>query len=68
MRVSVNRDACVGHGKCYLVAPDLFAPIDADEIGRACALVEEVDPSDSALVGRLKICAANCPEDAIQLD
>ena len=60
-RVAVDADRCVGHGRCYTLAPDVF---DADEVGHAIVLVEDVS-------GELQTQAAdaesNCPEDAITL-
>ena len=60
-RVAVDADRCVGHGRCYTLAPDVF---DADEVGHAIVLVEDVS-------GELQKQAAdaecNCPEDAITL-
>jgi ferredoxin len=38
-RVKVDADRCVGHGRCYTLAPDVF---DADEVGHAIVLVENV--------------------------
>ncbi|MGH3577518.1 MAG: ferredoxin, partial [Mycobacterium sp.] len=31
-RVCVDADRCVGHGRCYTLAPDVF---DADEVGHS---------------------------------
>jgi ferredoxin len=59
--VSVDADRCVGHGRCYTLAPDVF---DADEVGHAILRVEDVS-------GELERHAAtgeqNCPEQAITL-
>jgi len=62
MKVRVDLSKCVGHGRCYELAPDLFAE---DERGH-CRVVREVVPAgleDAALLG-----AENCPEDAIVID
>jgi ferredoxin len=59
--VEVDADRCVGHGRCYTLAPKVF---DADDVGHALVLVEEV-------AGELEIQGAdavrNCPEGAITL-
>jgi ferredoxin len=59
--VSVDADRCVGHGRCYTLAPDVF---DADEAGHAILRVQDVS-------GELERHAAtgeqNCPEQAITL-
>jgi ferredoxin len=59
--VSVDPDRCVGHGRCYTLAPDIF---DADEIGHAVVLVEDV--SGVAEV-HARTGEQNCPEQAITL-
>lgn len=59
--VSVDPDRCVGHGRCYTLAPDIF---DADEVGHSIVRVAEVS-------GELELHAStgaqDCPEDAITL-
>jgi ferredoxin len=59
--VSVDPDRCVGHGRCYTLAPDVF---DADEVGHC--IVREANVS-----GKLEEQAVNaeqnCPEQAITL-
>jgi ferredoxin len=59
--VEVDPARCVGHGRCYTLAPKVF---DADEVGHAIVIAEEVS-------GELEIQAAdaeqNCPEQAITL-
>jgi ferredoxin len=59
MRITVDRDRCTGHGRCYALAPEVF---DADDDGYGVARVEQLpaDLEDAARRG-----AANCPEDAI---
>lgn len=61
-KVSIDADRCVGHGRCYDVAPNLFEPID-DE-GRARALVPLVSGKDFELA---KLAASSCPEGAVLL-
>ncbi len=60
-RVAVDADRCVGHGRCYTLAPKVF---DADDVGHAVVLTLEVS-------GELEIQGAdaerNCPEGAITL-
>jgi ferredoxin len=60
-RVCVDADRCEGHGRCYTLAPDVF---DADEVGHAVVLVENVsDDLEAQAVEAEK----NCPEAAITL-
>ena len=60
-RVSVDAERCVGHGRCYSLAPQIY---DSDDVGHSVVLVEDVsgDLEQQALVG-----AQNCPEEAITL-
>lgn len=62
MRVRVDDSRCVGHGRCYELAPELFGE---DERGHCRVLREDVTPEleESARAG-----AANCPEDAIAIE
>lgn len=59
--VSVDADRCVGHGRCYSLAPGVF---DADDVGHSIVLAEDVsgELEQQALAG-----AQNCPEEAITL-
>jgi ferredoxin len=61
MQISVDRERCTGHGRCYMLAPEVF---DADEDGHSAIRSELVPPGleDAARRG-----AANCPEDAITI-
>ncbi|MBV9513376.1 MAG: ferredoxin [Mycobacteriaceae bacterium] len=58
-RVLVDAERCVGHGRCYMLAPDVF---DADEVGHSVARVGEVS---GELVAHAAIGEQNCPERAI---
>lgn len=62
MRIVLEEDKCVGHGRCYGSAPQLF---DADERGHCVVIVDEVpEPlEDAARVG-----VANCPERALSIE
>lgn len=61
-RVAVDADRCVGHGRCYSLAPHIY---DSDDVGHCVVLVEDVsgDQEQQALTG-----AQNCPEEAITLN
>jgi ferredoxin len=62
MKVRVDPELCVGHGRCYALAPDVFG---ADDYGHAVVLVDDVDDS---LVEQARIGEANCPERAITVE
>lgn len=55
----VDRDACMGHGRCYMTAPELF---DSDDDGFPLVLREARAPGELAVLQRA---VANCPEHAI---
>lgn len=62
MRIVFDRDACQGHNRCYLLAPELF---DVDDEGYAVLRVTgEVPPE---LHGKAQLSVDNCPEYAIEL-
>ncbi len=63
MRVHVDGDRCEGHGRCYALAPELFAP---DGIGNG----HEVGDGTVAagMVHQAHLALANCPERAIMIE
>lgn len=60
-RVAVDADRCVGHGRCYTLAPEVFA---ADEVGHCVVRVANVS---GTLEEQAVIAEQNCPEQAITL-
>ena len=62
MRVRVDRAKCVGHGRCYVLAPEVFAD---DERGHCVVRVEGL-PGE--LEPQARLGEANCPEGAISLE
>jgi ferredoxin len=62
MHIRLDADRCQGHGRCYVLAPDLF---DADDYGHCVLLVDEVPVGreDDARTG-----VDNCPEQALALE
>ena len=59
MRVSVDAASCVGHGRCYTFAPEVFEP---DEFGHCVVALADV-PEE--LLGEARRALCNCPETAI---
>jgi ferredoxin len=59
--VHVDADRCVGHGRCYTLAPEVF---DADDVGHSIVRVEDVS---GALEAQAEDAERNCPEAAITL-
>ena len=67
MRIQFDRDACQGHNRCYLLAPELF---DVDDDGYAVLLVDRLGPGGDVpeeLRDKAELAADNCPEYAITL-
>ncbi len=60
-RVQVDLAKCVGHGRCYELAPEVFGE---DERGHCRVLLETLPPE---LEKPALTAAANCPEDAIRV-
>lgn len=61
MRLVLDELVCVGHGRCYALAPDL---VDADDQGHADVLAADIGPDD---LDRARAAVANCPEGALAL-
>ena len=62
MRVKVDSEVCTGHGRCYVLGPDVFG---ADDYGHCVILQEEVDGD---LGAQARAGVDNCPERAISVD
>jgi ferredoxin len=58
----VDAAKCVGHGRCYVLAPDVF---EEDDRGH-CVVVREEIPESFAEDARRG--ESNCPEDAIRVE
>jgi ferredoxin len=62
MRITIDHDACTGHGRCYTLAAELF---DADDEGHSVLLIAGALPEH---LRQLAVSAAgNCPERAITI-
>jgi ferredoxin len=62
VRVRVDLGKCVGHGRCYVLAPEIF---EEDERGY-CVIPRAELPAELAAQARLG--AENCPEHAITIE
>ena len=62
MRVLLDSAKCTGHGRCYVLAPDVFGEDDA---GYCVLRVTEVPP---ALADQARAGEQNCPEGALSLE
>ncbi|MBV8693003.1 MAG: ferredoxin [Actinobacteria bacterium] len=63
MRLTIDVERCQGHGRCYDLAPELFAPDDA---GHAVLVDPDgtVGADDEA---RARDAVRNCPEGALSV-
>lgn len=61
LKISIDVAACMGHGRCYTLADELF---DSDAAGRSVILLAEV-PAE--LRRQALLAAASCPEHAIRV-
>ncbi len=61
VKVRVDSALCVGHGRCYALAPDVFS---ADDFGHCEVLSEHVE---GAQADHARLGAENCPERAISV-
>jgi ferredoxin len=62
LRIDLNPAVCTGHGRCYVLAPEVFAPDDA---GNGSALKDVVQTAEDRAAAQTA--AQNCPEGAIRL-
>lgn len=63
MKITLDRERCMGHGQCELFAPSIFQIGDDDIVEQLRA----VDASDPADVEAVRTAAQNCPERVIAL-
>ena len=63
IRVHVDEERCEGHGRCYSLAPELFAP---DDIGDSREIGDGTVPAE--LEHRARLAVVNCPERAITIE
>lgn len=61
MRIEVDAERCVGHGRCYALAPDIF---EADDDGYCATRSRAVAPDEEA---QARLGVDSCPEGAIAL-
>ena len=62
LRVRLDTALCVGHGRCYELAPDVYGE---DEEGH-CRLLHARLPRELEAAARRG--AANCPEGALEVE
>ena len=62
MRIRIDRRMCVGHGRCFSLAPEVF---DYDEEGFSLLKLETIPPE---LEPAARHGARSCPERAIVIE
>ena len=62
MRLRLDEAKCTGHGRCYVLGPDVFGE---DEAGHCVLRVTNVPP---ALADQARAGEQNCPEGALTLE
>ena len=62
MHIRIDRSLCTGHGRCFSLAPEVFA---FDEEGFSVLRLEAITPDLEAAARRG---AGACPERAIAVD
>lgn len=62
MRINLDGDACQGHNRCYMLAPELF---DTDDEGYAVLRIDGDVPEE--LEDKAMLAVDNCPEFAIEV-
>ena len=61
-KVRVNEDACTGHGRCYVLCPEVFR----EDTAGYCEIGQPQVPTP--LEGKARTAADNCPERAIHIE
>lgn len=62
MKLVLDHVRCTGHGRCYVLAPELF---EADDEGYSVLKEADVPP---ALERQARVAELNCPERAITIE
>jgi ferredoxin len=62
VRVLLDGGACVGHGRCYALAPEVY---DADDEGHCVMRFGPADEIPGDLETKARLGASNCPEQAL---
>jgi ferredoxin len=63
VHVTVNREICQGHARCYALCPEVF---ELDDLG--FALAQDHTPVPEQFEGQVRRAVSNCPENAISAD
>jgi ferredoxin len=61
VKVRLDPARCVGHGRCYALAPEVFGEDDRGH----CLIEQEGVPPE--LEEQARAAVLNCPEDALQI-
>jgi ferredoxin len=64
MKVEVDLKICVGYGKCYLAAPEIFQP--GDDVGQT-KILRPVGSDEPDLLRRTRNAVKGCPEGVLRI-
>jgi len=62
MKIRLDKERCTGHGRCYVLAPEVF---DEDEPGHCVLKLETVPPE---LQSSARSGVESCPEHALTIE
>jgi ferredoxin len=62
VKIRLDKELCTGHGRCYVLAPDVF---DEDERGHSILKLEDVPPEHRE---RAQAGVDSCPEHALSIE
>ena len=62
MKIRLDKELCTGHGRCYVLAPEVF---DEDERGHSILKLDDVSPENQA---KAQAGVDSCPEHALSIE
>ena len=63
MKVSIDPELCQGHGRCFSIAPTVFA---YDDLGNGVVIGDGT--LDDSTIELARLAQANCPEHAVSIE
>jgi ferredoxin len=61
-KIRIDTEICTGHGRCYMLAPEVF---ETDDRGYGVVINEDVP---EGLMDQARKAVDNCPEHAITME
>jgi ferredoxin len=63
VKVSIDPELCQGHGRCFSIAPTVFA---YDDLGNGVVIGDGT--LDDSTIELARLAQANCPEHAVSIE